>query len=635
MYRPSTVLATVLTTFAIASTASADSFCVAPATGCDHTATSLQSALSSAGSLPGDDTISLGAATYTEDNLVYSPGDHARVSITGAGSSATIIQPATASAGGVTLQATLGPMDVSGVRILAGGANGTNALWLNAGGNVDHVDVAAAGGAVAPSGINLTAPGFLGAVNIALPGSGTCVTGSGSGTFTVRESTFSDCAKAIEGYASQTHVERVRMLNVVSGLHVIGDGVSGILDDALFVGRGSGTGAMVEQSVLSSSTNTLQLDQVTLIGSGTGTGASASNTVNSSDTQLYVYDSIIRNFATPISCTSNGSDPANATADFLNYTGSPSDSCTGEVTFTNPSTVDPQFVAQGDGDYHLQASSPLVDRDPTPIRAGEWHTDLEGTVRVINGKRDLGAFERALAPTAATAPATNITATSAVLPLTANGGGANAQAKLVYGTTDAYGTQLPLEMTQADFADRRYTVALDGLTSATTYHYAIVVTNPVGTATSSDRTFTTTSAQTTPPACCTPVAKAALSALKITPSKFRAASKGATFANAVGAKVTYTLSAAGTVKFRVLRAAKGVKAGGRCVAKSRRHRTGKACTRYVAVGRSISRASAAGANSVRFSGRVSGKKLRPGRYRLQTTDPAGAAKRASFTIIRR
>ena len=71
------------------------------------------------------------------------------------------------------------------------------------------------------------------------------------------------------------------------------------------------------------------------------------------------------------------------------------------------------------------------------------------------------------------------------------------------------------------------------------------------------------------------------------------------------------------------------------MAKSRKHRTGKACTRYVAVGRTISRASSAGATTLRVSGRVGGKKLKPGRYRLQSLDPAGATKRASFTIVRR
>jgi hypothetical protein len=227
-----------------------------------------------------------------------------------------------------------------------------------------------------------------------------------------------------------------------------------------------------------------------------------------------------------------------------------------------------------------------------------------------------------------------VTDTAALVRVVANGGGAATQAKLLYGSSAAYGSELPLEMTPADFNDRVYDIPLTGLTPGTTYHYALVATNSSGTATSADATFTTNSSSSPPPP--SPVAKAALSALRISPARFRAAARGATFAKAkTGATVTYSMSAAGSVKLRVYRAAKGVRAGKRCVAKSRKHRTGKACTRYVAIGRAIGRASAAGVNRVRFSGRVGGRKLRPGAYRLQSIDPAGTVARAAFRIVRR
>jgi hypothetical protein len=633
MHRPSAVLATLLTAFALTSTAAADSFCVAPASGCAHTATSLQNALSSAGALPGDDAIKLGAATYTEDNLVYSPGDHARVTISGAGADSTVIQPASATTAGYTLQATIGPMDVDDVRIVAGGAVGTMALVLQAGGTVTYTDITAAPGATGPSGVYAATPAALGAVNITLAGSGACVIGSGTGVLLIRQSTLRDCDDGVRGFAHRTAVQSVRLLNVVNGLHIIGDTVSGLLDDSLFVGRGNGTAASLEQEFDSSGANSLELHQDTLIGSGVGTGARASNTVNPYNTDLYVYDSIIRNFSTPMACASSGGDPASLTANYVNYTGTLSNTCGAGMTLYNPSTVDPQFVNQGDGDYHLKASSPLVDLDPTPIRTGESDVDLDFTVRIINGKRDLGALERPLAPTARTVQSYGITDAAALVRVVANGGGAHTQAKLVYGTTAAYGSEMPLEMTQADFTDRVYDIALTGLTPGTTYHYALVATNSSGTATSADATFTTTS---TPPPPAPPVAKAALSALRISPARFKAAARGATFAGTkTGATVTYTMSAAGTVKLRVYRAVKGVRVGRRCVAKSRKHATGKACTRYVAVGKAISRSSAAGLNRVRFSGRVGGRKLRPGAYRLQSLDPSGATQHARFSIVRR
>jgi hypothetical protein len=633
MHRPGAVLATVLTALALTSTASADTFCVAPATGCSHTATTLQNALSSAGSLPGDDAIKLGAATYAEDNLVYSPGDHSRVTISGASAGSTVIQPASATTLGYTLQATIGPMDVENVHIVAGGAPGTMALVLQSGGRVTYTDTTAAPDAPGPSGIYAATPAALGAVNVTLPGNGACVISAGTGLLLIRQSTLRDCDDGVRGFAHRTAVQLVRLLNVVNGVHIIGDTVSGLLDDSLFVGRGNGTAASVEQQVSSSGANSLELHQDTLIGSGAGTGASASNTVNAYNTDLSIDDSIIRNFSTPMACASSGGDPATLTANYVNYTGALSNSCGAGMTLYNPSTVDPQFVNQGDGDYHLEASSPLVDLDPTPVRSGESDVDLDFTVRIITGKRELGALERPLAPTAKTVQAYGVTDTAALVRVVANGGGAATQATLLYGTSAAYGSELRLEMTPADFNDRIYDIPLTGLTPGTTYHYALVATNSSGTATSADATFTTNSPSSPPPP---PVAKAALSALRISPPRFKAAARGATFAKAkTGATVTYAMSGAGAVKLRAYRGVRGVRVGARCVAKSRRHRTGRACTRYVAVGKAISRASAAGSNRMRFSGRIGGKKLRPGRYRLQSLDPAGTIARAAFTIVRR
>jgi len=251
----------------------------------------------------------------------------------------------------------------------------------------------------------------------------------------------------------------------------------------------------------------------------------------------------------------------------------------------------------------------------------ESPTDLDGSIRIINGMRDYGVFERLLAPGAATGDATDVTQTSATVPATANAGGGKATVKLVYGQTASYGSEMGFDPLVPSLTDQPYAIALIGLAPNTTYHYALVVTNTSGTTTSADRSFTTQATPTPPIVCCVPppVAKAALSALKMSPSRFKAASKGATFARArTGAKVTYRLSAAGTVKFTVLRAKRS-----------------KGRTRYVKVGKAIGRAGKAGANTLRFSGRVGGRKLKPGRYRLQSVDPSGATKRVSFTIVRR
>jgi hypothetical protein len=72
---------------------------------------------------------------------------------------------------------------------------------------------------------------------------------------------------------------------------------------------------------------------------------------------------------------------------------------------------------------------------------------------------------------------------------------------------------------------------------------------------------------------------------------------------------------------------------------TKRNRAHRRCRRYVTVKGSASRVAAAGSNSVRFSGRLRGRRLRPGRYRLvaRATDAGGirsATRRAAFRIVR-
>ena len=105
---------------------------------------------------------------------------------------------------------------------------------------------------------------------------------------------------------------------------------------------------------------------------------------------------------------------------------------------------------------------------------------------------------------------------------------------------------------------------------------------------------------------------------------------------AKGATVKYRLSEAATVTFTVERAVRGRKRKGRCVPG---RRTGKSCTTYKKVKGSFTHTGRAGANSLRFSGRLARKPLRRGRYRLVGTarDAAGnksKAVRTSFRIVR-
>jgi hypothetical protein len=132
-----------------------------------------------------------------------------------------------------------------------------------------------------------------------------------------------------------------------------------------------------------------------------------------------------------------------------------------------------------------------------------------------------------------------------------------------------------------------------------------------------------------------------ISRLTRSPNAFVAASSGPSAIPAnggPGTRVDYTLNEAATVRFTVLRSLPGRKAkGGRCVKPTKANRTAHKCTRFVAVPGSFTRASRGGTNSFRFTGRIAGHKLKPGKYRLVARPSAdgmtGRGTSVSFQIV--
>jgi hypothetical protein len=144
-----------------------------------------------------------------------------------------------------------------------------------------------------------------------------------------------------------------------------------------------------------------------------------------------------------------------------------------------------------------------------------------------------------------------------------------------------------------------------------------------------------------------PPATAALSQLGLSRTTFAAASSGPSAIarkkrTPVGTRVGYTLNEAASVSFKVTRRVRGrrVKRGKRrvCVKPTRKNRHKRRCTRTVTLKGGFTRTGAAGANSFRFTGRLRGRKLKPGRYRLVATPSANGVKgkpvSRAFRIIR-
>jgi hypothetical protein len=127
--------------------------------------------------------------------------------------------------------------------------------------------------------------------------------------------------------------------------------------------------------------------------------------------------------------------------------------------------------------------------------------------------------------------------------------------------------------------------------------------------------------------------------LRIKPKKVRPAAGPLSIAASKGAKVSYTLSEVGQVTFTVERARTGRKVGGKCVKQKRSNRRRRPCVRFVRLKGSFDHAAVEGANSFRFTGRLNGKALKRGGYRLVGTPldlagNTGRAAKAKFRVVR-
>ena len=144
-------------------------------------------------------------------------------------------------------------------------------------------------------------------------------------------------------------------------------------------------------------------------------------------------------------------------------------------------------------------------------------------------------------------------------------------------------------------------------------------------------------ARSTPPPPGTRSAAAAVTDLKLSPTGFRAARNGPSFrAVKVGTRVSFKLTAAGTAVFTAERKTTGRRKGKSCVKATRRNRRARRCVRYVRVSGSFKSARKAGTGRLSFSGRLRGRRLSPGSYRLIATLRGAGTKpaRKGFRIVR-
>jgi hypothetical protein len=175
---------------------------------------------------------------------------------------------------------------------------------------------------------------------------------------------------------------------------------------------------------------------------------------------------------------------------------------------------------------------------------------------------------------------------------------------------------------------------LGGLTNGRSYTLSVTARSPAGTGPARSAAATVT------PGGGRDTLGPTITALRLSPRVFRAARGGASIATALGARIRYFTSEPTTTTFTVTRLTPGRRVGKRCRRSTRRNRTKPRCVRRVPIRGRFSHTDRGGAVSLRFRGRVGGRSLLPGSYRLgaKVRDHAGNPGRpaqAPFQIARR
>jgi len=139
---------------------------------------------------------------------------------------------------------------------------------------------------------------------------------------------------------------------------------------------------------------------------------------------------------------------------------------------------------------------------------------------------------------------------------------------------------------------------------------------------------------------------AVVSRLSIAPRNLVAARSGPSVQGAKrrrsGTIVSYRVDIAARVRFAVRRIRPGRRTGNgaaaRCVTRNRRNRGAARCRRVVPLKGGFAQMARAGSNRFRFTGRLSGRRLKPGAYRLvaipTANGMAGRAATRGFRIVR-
>ena len=386
--------------------------CVLPAsTGCSQSVATIPLAIAAAGSNGLDNTILLGATTYSNAGNLSLDGFTHSLTLRGAGQASTFLtMPSSASAETYVTASTATVADLT--ITMTGGAQSAvdTGLYLSDSSIADHVTVNAAT-AESAIGIEVGGSTITHSVVQAPADNAAAVRGIySSGSNTVSDTTISGAPAFDLSDPNTTDVlSRVSLRS--DGFAVLTDGGNITIDDAVIdLGAGdSAVGLASNNANGSTAGRVITANHVTIVGGGVasrGVWAYAASPNGLQTSVVNLTNSIVRGPATSLVADA-GNDgaqggPSNATlnvsySDFQTKGGTIGANGTGGVVegLGNLTDVDPGFVSGSD--RHLTVGSAVVDKG-NPAAGGPT-TDLDGNPRVqdgdLNGSavRDMGAYE--------------------------------------------------------------------------------------------------------------------------------------------------------------------------------------------------------------------------------------------------
>jgi hypothetical protein len=157
----------------------------------------------------------------------------------------------------------------------------------------------------------------------------------------------------------------------------------------------------------------------------------------------------------------------------------------GQLPKSEVEPLEEEPIFRGAGDYREAAGSPSIDFGSSTAEFGEL--DLDGNLRKIGAKADIGAYEFVPdAPSLGTPSATRTSSTSATVSVPINPNSGRTYYHVEYGATPGYGSSTATLPLPAATTPATVEVELTGLPTDSTVHYAVVATSDGGGAATAD-----------------------------------------------------------------------------------------------------------------------------------------------------